>query len=74
MGDHFLSILLPITVEDADRCMIYPFVAAQDVREIYEFEDDKPPLGQGSYGIVIKATHKQTRQAFACKILYVNRA
>lgn len=44
------------------------------MRDLYDFEDDKPPLGQGSYGIVIKATHKQTGQHFACKILYVNRA
>lgn len=44
------------------------------MRDLYDFEDDKPPLGQGSYGIVLKATHKQTGQHFACKILYVNRA
>lgn len=44
------------------------------MRDLYDFEDDKPPLGQGSYGVVIKTTHKQTGQHFACKILYVNRA
>ena len=44
------------------------------MRDLYDFEDDKPPLGQGSYGVVIKTMHKQTGQHFACKILYVNRA
>jgi len=53
---------------------LVPLNADKDVRDLYDFEDDKPALGQGSYGIVIKATHKQTGQHFACKILFVNRA
>jgi len=52
---------------------LVPLNADKDVRDLYDFEDDKPALGQGSYGVVIKATHKQTGQHFACKILFVNR-
>lgn len=50
------------------------FAGVQDVRDLYTFEEDKPALGQGSYGLVMKVTHKQTNKPYACKILYVSRA
>ena len=55
-----------------ENCVVEHDAASRHITDIYNLHSDQV-LGHGSYGTVCLATHRETNDEYACKVLSINR-
>jgi calcium-dependent protein kinase len=55
-----------------ENCVAEHDAASRQVADVYEIPENRV-LGRGSYGTVILAIHRATREEYACKVLCITR-